>query len=120
MLEIPQLVPNIIGMANRYPEFKYALTATLLAISLCAPSFSVADTKSSRLDELYQKLSNATQSESAAILRNQLGQALDESITLEQFRSTQGDRMADYLESQVRSAGNLENLLQAYSIKKVV
>jgi len=67
MLEIPQLVPNIIGMANRYPEFKYALTATLLAISLCAPSFSVADTKSSRLDELYQKLSNATQSESVLL-----------------------------------------------------
>jgi len=59
------------------------------------------------------QLYNATQSESAAILRNQLGQALDESVTLEQFRSTQGDRIADYLESQVRSAGNLENLLQA-------
>ena len=54
-------------MANRYPKFKYALTATLLAIALCAPSFSVADTKSSRLDELYQKLSNATQSESVLL-----------------------------------------------------
>ena len=67
MLEIPQLVPNIMCMANRDPKFKYALTATLFAVSLCAPSFSVADTKSNTLDDLYQKLSNATQSESVLL-----------------------------------------------------
>ena len=67
MLEILQLIPNIIRMANRYPKFKYVLTATLLAVSLCAPSFSVADTNSNTLDDLYQKLSNATQSESVLL-----------------------------------------------------
>ena len=67
MLEIPQLIPNIIRMANRYPKFKYALTATLIAVSLCAPSFSVADANSNTLDDLYQKLSNATQSESVLL-----------------------------------------------------
>ena len=54
-------------MANRYPKFKYALTVTLLAVSLCAPSFSVADTKANTLADLYQKLSNATQSESVLL-----------------------------------------------------
>ena len=54
-------------MANRHPKFKYALTATLLAVSLCAPSFSIADTNSKTLDDLYQKLSNATQSESVLL-----------------------------------------------------
>ena len=67
MLEIPQLIPNIIRMANRYPKFKCALTATLLAVSLCAPSFSAADTNFNTLDDLYQKLSNATQSESVLL-----------------------------------------------------
>lgn len=55
------------GMANRYPKFKYALTATLLAVFLNAPDFVVADTKSSTLDTLYQKLSTAPQSEAALI-----------------------------------------------------
>ena len=54
-------------MANRYPKFKYALTATLFAVSVCAPNFSVADSKSSTLDDLYQKLSDATQSESVLL-----------------------------------------------------
>ena len=67
MLEIPQLVPNITIMANRYPKFKYALAATLLAVSLCAPSISISDTKTSTLKELYQKLTNATQSESVLL-----------------------------------------------------
>jgi len=67
MLEIPQLIPNIMSMANRYPKFKCALTATLLAVSLCAPSISVADTKSNTLYDLYQKLSSATQSESVLL-----------------------------------------------------
>ena len=67
MLEIPQLIPNIMSMANRYPKFKCALTATLLAVSLCAPSFAVADKKSNTLYDLYQKLSSATQSESVLL-----------------------------------------------------
>ena len=50
-------------MAIRYPKFNYALMATLIAVSLCAPSFLVADTNSKTLDTLYQKLSNSTQSE---------------------------------------------------------
>ena len=54
-------------MANRYPKFKYALTATLLVVSLCAPSFSVAETKINTLNDLYQKLSNATQSEAVLL-----------------------------------------------------
>ena len=67
MLEIPQLIPTIISMANRYPKFKYTLTAILVAVSLCAPSSSVSEAKSSTLNELYQKLSNATQSESVLL-----------------------------------------------------
>ena len=67
MLEIPQLIPNIIRMANRYPKFKYALTATLFAVSLCAPGFSLAGAKSNTLDDLYQKLSNATRYESVLL-----------------------------------------------------
>ena len=67
MLEIPQLIPNIMPMANRYPKFKCALTATLLAVSLCAPRFSIADAKSNTLYDLYQKLSSATQSESVLL-----------------------------------------------------
>ena len=54
-------------MANRYPKFKYALTATLLVVSMCAPSFSVAETKSNTLNDHYQKLSNATQSEAVLL-----------------------------------------------------
>ena len=54
-------------MANRYSKFKYALTATLIAFSLCASNFSVADTKSNTLGELYQKLSNATQTDSVLL-----------------------------------------------------
>ena len=67
MLEIPQRVPNIMCMENRYPKFKYALTATLLVVALCAARFSVADTKFSTLTDLYQKLSNATQTESVLL-----------------------------------------------------
>jgi tetratricopeptide (TPR) repeat protein len=54
-------------MANRYLNFKYALTATLLMVCLCAPNFSVADTKFNTLAQLYQKLSTSTQSESVSL-----------------------------------------------------
>ena len=54
-------------MANRYPKFKYALTAALIAFSLCVSNFSVASTNSNTLDTLYQKLSNATQSDSVLL-----------------------------------------------------
>lgn len=53
----------------------------------------------------------ATQSENAALVSNMLGQALDSSVSLEQFQSGQSDRMANYLEAQVAAAGDLEGIL---------
>lgn len=57
------------------------------------------------------QLFTATQSENAALVSNMLSQALDSSVSLEQFQSGQSDRMADYLEAQVAAAGDLEGIL---------
>ena len=57
------------------------------------------------------QLFTATQSENAALVSNMLGQALDSSVSLEQFQSGQSDRMANYLEAQVAAAGDLEGIL---------
>ena len=97
-------------MANRHPKFKYALTATLIAVSLCASSFSVADTKSSTLNDLYQKLSNATQTESVL---------LEKEIRF--FWQQSGSNVVDLLLKRAQNAQNrLEHGLAAEHYTAVI
>ena len=107
-------------MAKLGPEERRKLTAAMTEAQAQGGEVAVNALKAEFLGmpPLTEELAiyTATQTESAMQIKSLLDQALDSSVNLDQFQAGQGERMANYLESQLRAGNRLDEILKVAAV----